>query len=88
MPMIEASTRYLRDFVDQTFLLLPFGTAITSDMMLETTQRVRRLGELKKKPNAFHFLDAERAMAMVYKANDIEEALALPDQVPVLERAL
>jgi hypothetical protein len=85
MPMIEAATRYLRDFVDSTFLLLPFDTEITQDMMLETQQRVKQVGELKKKPNAFHILDAQRAMAMVYKAGDMEAALALPDQVPVLE---
>jgi hypothetical protein len=32
--------------------------AITSDMMGETQQRVKRVGELRKKPNAFHILDA------------------------------
>jgi hypothetical protein len=88
MPMIEASTRYLRDFVDTGFMLLPFDTAITTDMMGETQQRVRRVGELRKKPNAFHILDAMRAMAMAYKAADIEEALALPAQAPVLDAAL
>lgn len=88
MTMIEASTRYLRDFVDSGFLMLPFDTEITQDMMLETQQRVKQVGELKKKPNAFHILDAQRAMAMVYKAGDIEAALALPDQVPVLDVAL
>jgi hypothetical protein len=57
-------------------------------MMLETQQRVKQVGELKKKPNAFHILDAQRAMAMVYKAGDIEAMLALPDQTPVLEVTL
>jgi hypothetical protein len=88
MTMIEASTRYLRDFVDSGFMLLPFDTAITTDMMGETQQRVRRVGELRKKPNAFHILDAMRAMAMSYKAEDIEAALALPGQAPVLESAV
>jgi hypothetical protein len=85
MPMIEASTRYLRDFVDSGFYKLPFDTAITTDMMGETQQRVRRVGELRKKPNAFHILDAMRAMAMAFKSSDIEAALALPAQAPVLE---
>jgi hypothetical protein len=85
MPMIEASTRYLRDFVDSTYFLLPFDTAITTDMMGETQQRVKQVGELRKKPNMFHILDSMRAMAMVYKANDIEEALALPPQTAVLD---
>jgi hypothetical protein len=88
MPMIEASTRYLRDFVDTGLLLLPFDTDITTDMMGETQQRVRRVGELRKKPNAFHILDAMRAMAMVRKAGSIEEMLATPGQAPVLERAV
>jgi hypothetical protein len=88
MPMIEASTRYLRDDVDTGFMLLPFDTAITTDMMGETQQRVRKVGELRKKPNAFHILDAMRAMAMVRKASDIEEALALPPQTAVLDAAL
>jgi hypothetical protein len=61
--------------------MLPFDTAITTDMMGETQQRVRRVGELRKKPNAFHILDAMRAMAMAFKAADIEEALALPAHV-------
>jgi hypothetical protein len=88
MPMIEASTRYLREFVDTTFLMLPFDTAITTDMMGETQQRVKRVGELRKKPNAFHILDAMRAMAMVFKAGDMEAALALPPQGDVLDRAV
>jgi hypothetical protein len=88
MPMIEASTRYLRDFVDTGFYMLPFDTAITTDMMGETQQRVRRVGEMRKKPNAFHILDAMRAMAMAFKAADIEEALALAEQTPVLEGTL
>jgi hypothetical protein len=88
MPMIEASTRYLRDFVDTGYMMLPFDTEITSDLMLETSQRVKRVGELKRKPNAFHILDSFRGMAMVFKASDIEAALALPPQLPVLERAL
>lgn len=76
MPMIEASTRYLREDVDSTFLLMPFDTEITSDMQGETQQRVKAMGGVKKKPNAFHILDSMRAMAMVRKAGEIEEQLA------------
>jgi hypothetical protein len=85
MPMIEAGTRYLREWVDSTFLLLPFDTEITSDMQGETQQRVKRISGLKNKPNAFHILDAMRVLAMVFRAGDIEEALAGDAQVPVLE---
>jgi hypothetical protein len=75
MPMIQASTRYLREMVDKTFLLLPFDREITRDMRGETQQRVQRVSELKKKPNAFHDLDAQRAMAMAYRAEAVEAAL-------------
>jgi hypothetical protein len=85
MAMIEAGTRYLREWVDSTFLLLPFDTEITSDMQGETQQRVKRIAGLKNKPNAFHILDAMRVLAMVFRAGDIEEALAGDAQVPVLE---
>lgn len=83
MPMIEASTRYLREFVDSNFFLLPFDTAITSDMQMETQQRVKAMGGVKKKPNAFHILDSFRAMAMVYKAADVEAELAEEEQEAV-----
>lgn len=87
MPMIEASTRYLRDFVDSGFLLLPFDTAITTDMRGETQQRVKAIGERKGKPNMFHILDSFRAMAMAMKSGEIEEQLeAAP--APVLDMAL
>lgn len=88
MPMIEASTRYLREFVDATYLMLPFDPQITSDMQGETQQRVKRIAGLKNKPNAFHILDAMRAMAMRRKHEEIEETLAYDGQVPVLDVAL
>lgn len=87
MPMIEASTRYLRDFVDSGFLLLPFDTAITSDMQGETQQRVKAVGERKGKPNMFHILDSFRAMAMAFRSGEIEEQLSAPP-APVLDMAL
>jgi hypothetical protein len=72
MPMIEASTRYLRDFVDDTYLRLPFDPEVARDMQAETKQRVERLAGVKTKPDAFHILDSFRAMAMVFKAERIE----------------
>lgn len=88
MPMIEASTRYLRQMVDTQFLLLPFDTKITSDMLGETQQRVQRVAGLKNKPNAFHILDSFRAMAMVFNAEKIENLLAGPGVKPVLDMAM
>jgi hypothetical protein len=88
MTMLEASTRYLREWVDSGHLWLPFDTAISTDFLGETQQRVKRTGELRRKPNAFHILDAARAMAMVRRAGDIESALAPDRQVAVLDYAV
>lgn len=88
MPMIEASTRYLREWVDSTYLELPFDPAVIGDMSGETNQRVKRIAGLKNKPNAFHILDAMRTCSMVYKHADVEAAVALPEQEAVLDIAL
>lgn len=88
MTMIEASTRYLREFVDSTFMLLPFDPEIVGDMQGETEQRVKAMAGMKKKPNAFHILDSMRTMAMVYKAADVEAQLAVQEHKPVLARAV
>jgi hypothetical protein len=87
MPMVEASTRYLRQMVDTTFMLLPFDPEITGDMQGETAQRIQRISGLKHKPNAFHILDAMRGMAMVYNAGGVDAELEYEQQVPVLESA-
>ena len=86
MPMIEASTRYLREMVDTTLMLLPFDTEITADMQMETQQRVNRVAGLKNKPNALHILDSMRAMAMAYRAEEVESEMAYDSQQPVLDQ--
>lgn len=88
MTMIEASTRYLREWVDQTYLMLPFDPEIASDMQGETEQRVKAMAGVKKKPNAFHILDSMRAFAMVQKAADVDAQIAVTKQTPVLARAV
>jgi len=89
MSMIEASTRYLREFVDSTLLQLPFEPQIVSDMQGETEQRVRAMaGVPRKPPGAFHILDAMRAFAMVKKAEDVDAEVAQTQQTPVLARAV
>jgi hypothetical protein len=88
MTMIEASTRYLRQDVDSTYILLPFDPEIVGDMQGETEQRVRAMAGVKKKPSAFHILDAMRAMAMARKQAEIEEQLHVPEAEPVLARAV
>ena len=90
MVQIQASTRYVREWVDSGYLLLPFDTEVTTDMQGETVQRVESVAKLQgmKKPNAFHILDSFRAMAMVYRAPVIEEALKPEQRRPVLDSAL
>jgi hypothetical protein len=90
MTMIEASTRYLRGFVDNSFLQLPFDPRLVKDMQGETEQRVRAMGasHLRKKPNAFHELDALRALAMAYKAGEIEEMVYARSEGPIMEKAV
>lgn len=88
MPMIEASTRYLRKYVDTGFLHLPFDPAVIGDLQGETNQRVKRIAGLKQKPNAFHILDSFRAMAMVRESGHVEEQMRGPVQEAVLDYAL
>jgi hypothetical protein len=91
MPMIEASTRYLREWVDSSFLLMPFDTEITQDMQGETQQRIQVVGKIasgRQKPNAFHILDAMRAAAMGWKAPEVEEKLEFKAPEPVLDQAV
>lgn len=92
MSMIEAATRYLRDFVDATFMLLPFDPEIVGDMQGETEQRVKAMagtaGTRAKKVNAFHILDSMRSFAMAYMAADVDEMLKVTQQTPVLARAV
>jgi hypothetical protein len=88
MPMIEASTRYLREWVDTGLMMLPFDVTVVRDMSAETDQRVKQLAGVKKKPNAFHILDSMRAMAMVRHAEDIEDQLGGTALQPVLDSAL
>lgn len=76
MTMIEASTRYLRNFIDAGRLLLPFHQELVKDFLGESEQRVRAMGSphlRKKPPGAFHILDACRAFAMAYQSKDTEE---------------
>jgi hypothetical protein len=89
MTMIEASTRYLREWVDSTWMMLPFDPEIVTDMQGETEQRVKAMaGHRGKKPNAFHILDSMRAFAMAQKAADVEEQIKVTAQEPVLARAI
>lgn len=88
MTMIEASTRYLRDMVDITFMELPFDPEIVGDMQGETEQRVKAMAGMRKKPNAFHILDSMRAFAMAFRAADTEEQMKVTQQTPVLARAV
>lgn len=76
MPMLEAGTRQLQEWVDDEYLILPFDAEVISDMKGETQQRVRALKVAKKKPHSFHILDSMRTMAMAYKMTTLNELLA------------
>jgi hypothetical protein len=90
MTMIEAATRYLREWVDTTFMLLPFDPEIFSDMQGETEQRVKAMAatQTKKKYNAFHILDAMRAFAMARMEEEIHEQVSIQEAEPVLAKAV
>lgn len=88
MSMIEASTRYLREWVDSGYMMLPFDPEIVGDMQGETEQRVKAMAGMRKKVAAFHILDSMRAFAMAYKGADIEQQLKVTQQTPVLARAV
>jgi hypothetical protein len=95
MPFIAASTRYIREDVDSGFLLLPFDTAVTTDMLQETKQRVERIGRrgesgvgrAQKKGDRFHILDSFRAMAYRRKQDEIMAQLQPSEQHSVLDLA-
>jgi len=88
MTVIEATTRYLREWVDSGQLLIPFDREITSDMLGEHQQRVQSVARLtgSRKPNAFHTLDALRMAALVDRAHELEVASAY--QAPVFDIAI
>jgi hypothetical protein len=90
MTMIEASTRYLREWVDTSYLLLPFDPEITTDMQGETVQRVTNVAKLTgmRKPNAFHILDSFRGMAMAYHATEVEQAMEYKKRRPVFDEVV
>jgi hypothetical protein len=89
MSMIEASTRYLRGFVDEGFMRLPFHPDLVKDFQGESEQRVKAMAGVKKKPNAFHMLDAARAMAMAYRQGEVDEQVyARSGGGPVMDKAL
>jgi hypothetical protein len=74
MPMIEASTRYLREMVDRTYILLPFDGGHHRHAGRDAAARGadrRAQAEARRVPH----LDSMRAMAMVYHATEIETEL-------------
>jgi hypothetical protein len=88
MSMIEASTRYLREFIDAGYYQLPFDPETASDYQAETEQRVKAMAGMRRKVHAFHILDSDRAFAMAYKSADVEAELAQEERQPVLAQAV
>jgi len=88
MSVVEATTRYMREWVDSGKLLLPFDTEITDDLLAENMQRVESVARLtgSKKPNAFHILDSFRMAALIDKT--MNEGEIQYERQPVLDIAL
>jgi hypothetical protein len=75
MPMLESSTRYVRSWIDNGKLLLPFDPDLVSDFQGETHQRVKAVGQRvgsRNKGNAFHILDSVRAAAQAEHSDKVE----------------
>ncbi len=95
MPFIAASTSFIRSEVDSGYLLLPFDTDVTSDMLQETKQRVERIGQRgeggtgmsAKKGDRFHILDSFRAAFYRRRQDEIIAELAWAPQESVLDLA-
>lgn len=87
MTVIEATTRYLREWVDTGYLLLPFDTEITNDLLAENIQRVSSVAGLtgSKKPNAFHILDSFRMAALIAQLKNVG---LMQEATPVLDVAM
>lgn len=88
MTMIEASTRYLRRWVDDGFAMFPMHTDLVKDFQGETEQRVSAMAGVRKKPSGFHMLDAARCAVMAYHAAEMEEQVYQPKDRPVFDRAV
>lgn len=88
MSVIEATTRYLREWVDTGYLMLPFDTEISNDLLAENIQRVSSVAALtgSKKPNAFHILDSFRMAALIAKVKT--EVIHEQRHAPVLDVAV
>jgi len=86
MTVIEATTRYLREWVDTGYLLLPFDREIVNDLLAENVQRIRAASQVSgsRKPNAFHILDSFRMAALAAKLN--EEVVQDRTSVPILDQ--
>jgi hypothetical protein len=88
MTVIEATTRYLREWVDTGYVLLPFDLAVTNDLLAENLQRVASVAGLtgSKKPNAFHILDSFRMAALIDAGAGVDE-IYVP-QAAVLDQVI
>lgn len=88
MSVIEATTRYLREWVDTGYVMLPFDTEISNDLLAENMQRITSVAGLtgSKKPNAFHILDSFRMAALIQKVKT--EVVNVYQPGPVLDSAV
>lgn len=72
--VIEATTNYLREWVDSNYLLLPMDPEVAEDLLAENIQRVQDVSRLtgSKKPNRFHILDSFRMATLIERVDESE----------------
>jgi hypothetical protein len=89
MTVIEATTNYLREWVDSNYLLLPMDNEVVEDLLAENIQRVQDVSRLtgSKKPNRFHILDSFRMASLVERLAESEHVSEMVNG-PVLDRMI
>lgn len=89
LTVIEATTNYLRDWVDSGYILLPMDNEVVEDLLAENIQRVKDVSRLTgaKKPNRFHILDSFRMASLVERMSETEE-IQQRFAGPVLDRVV
>jgi hypothetical protein len=89
MTVIEATTNYLREWVDSNYLLLPMDNEVVEDLLAENIQRVQDVSRLtgSKKPNRFHILDSFRMASLIERLSESEHVAEMMSG-PVLDRVI
>jgi hypothetical protein len=87
LTVIEATTNYLREWVDSGELLLPMDREVVEDLLAENIQRINDVSRLtgSKKPNRFHILDSFRMASLIDKLDRQEVSYGELHHGPILD---